>query len=93
MFGLEQVAISGIAQYRLSEKAIALKQARREVMKESLTAEEFDKWEKQEIEERRHQEICDAIRATKPDPIKQDDGIGMAGLIFGACVAGSIARD
>lgn len=65
----------------------------RKRMKETLTPEEFEKWEREQLEERRHQDICAAIRATKPDPVPQDDGIGMGKLLIAACIAGSIARD
>lgn len=71
-------------QFKLEEK-IFEKSIADLTPEEKQAAREKRRLEK--IEERRHRELCQAIRDSKPD----NKGIGMAGLIFGACLAGSIA--
>ena len=93
MFGIEQSVVTGLGAYTLGREAIEMRKARREAMKRELSQEDFEKWEKAELEERRHQDICNAIRATKPDQVKCDDGLGIGGLLFAAYIGASIARD
>ena len=77
----------------ISESRARMRKHRRETMRQRLSPDQFIEWEKEQTIERRHQEIVDAIRATKPDAVPQDDGIGMTGIIFAACIAGSIANN
>lgn len=60
MFGGAIAAIA-IAQAEADMERRAVERARA-----SLTPEQFDKWQADRTAERRHQELCAAIRASRP---------------------------
>ena len=51
-------------------------------MRETLSPEEFKEWEIKETEERRHRELCQAIRDSKPD-INYSSGPSSDGMAYG----------
>lgn len=85
--------------FSASAAAIAASQAKHtleqtkalhDLMRETLSVEDYEKWRQERTEERRHQETLKAIRDSKPEP--QED-ISLARVIIGACLLGSIMGD
>lgn len=86
-----QATVGAIAVYENSANLYKEKVA---LMRETLSPEDFEKWEAKETEERRHREVCDAIRATKPDPVQpKDDSMSLFKVILGAGIIGSMIDD
>jgi len=83
----EALFVAAHCSMKENERKTKAKQAKIALMKETLSPEEFKQWEKDETEERRHQEVCQAIRATKPDPVTSDcSGAGLFGLAVGLSI-------
>lgn len=67
-----------------------IKNKQRELMKSTLSPEDFKEWQKYELEERRHQETCQAIRASRPSTIKSDDTASLGFAILAGGLIGSM---
>ena len=86
--------LSAVAAINASQATVDYHKQRRDMMRETLSPEEFKEWEIKETEERRHREVCDAIRATKPDPVQpKDDSMSLFKVILGAGIIGSMIDD
>jgi hypothetical protein len=96
MFGLLAVPVmqAMVGSIAAIEKETKLRNDRLVLMRETLSPEDFEKWEAKETEERRHREVCEAIRATKPDPVQpKDDSMSLFKVILGAGIIGSMIDD